>query len=425
MTSQKQPDNSRRPCGRPSGLGVGVRRRAGRLRAGPDASRKRPVSTLRHRATGAPIGRSVESPYVLAILTLVSLYGAYLILRPFLHALILGLLLAMLFHPLHRLLHRRLHGRRNLAAICSVLIVVLLVIAPALLFAGALVNQGIETFQEAQAWLKAGKLEEALDSPRFRDVLRSPAIIQVTQFFGVYPGDIDLKKAIQKLDLPAKLLEASRTALRFGATQIVPILSKTGELLFNFFLMFFLMFYAFRDGERLLAWVLHLSPLNDTQEKALLARIRGVTRGVVIGALGTAACQGLVAMIGFRIVGVPALFWGTVLALGSLIPLVGAALVWVPAALYLLIAGHPWSALFLVLWCIFLVGTVDNFVRPILMHGATGMSSAVLFLALIGGLRCFGPVGILYGPLIFGLCAVCLYIYELENHEFLSLQDRT
>ena len=414
MVNQEQSRDEKRPT-----------RRVRRLRAFPGARSIGPGRSRRDCRSSHPGAVSGGSRYVLLFLTLLSLYGVFLILHPFLHALILGLLLATLFYPLHRRILERLRNRKNVAAACSILIVAAVVIVPGVLFVGALVHQGIDTFQHTQTWIKAGKLDEALDSPQLRNMLRSPIIIHITQFFGVYPGDIDLRKVIDKIDLPARILDASRTALRFGATQILPVLSKTGELLFNFFLMFFLMFYGFRDGERLLAWVLHISPLNDTEEQALISKIQGVTRGVVVGALGTAACQGGLAMIAFALVGIPALFWGTMLALGSLIPVVGAAMVWVPAALYLLIAGHPVSSLFLVLWCMLLVGTVDNFVRPILMHGATGMLSAVLLLALLGGLRCFGPVGILYGPLIFGLCAVCLYIYELEHHEFLTHQDRT
>jgi len=353
------------------------------------------------------------------LLVLVSLYGAYLVVRPFLHALILAVLMAALLSPIHQWLFRRLGNRRNLCAFLSVLVTAALVIGPILFLLGAAVQQGVDTFQQAQEWLKAGKLQEAWESSQVQAFLHKPFVQRIFERFQKQPGDFGFDGA----ELSKRLIEMSQAALKFGAARILPVMSGTGRLVFNFFVMLFVMFYLFRDGRRILDYCLHLSPLSRTQEEILIERIRSVTRAVLIGALVTAACQGFAASIAFVIVGIPALFWGIMYAFASLIPIVGGTVIWIPAVGYLLLTGHIWQGVFLAAWCMAVVGTIDNFLRPVLMRGVTGMSTVVLFMAIIGGLQLFGPVGLIYGPLIFGLCAVCLAIYEIENREFLTAQD--
>lgn len=116
----------------------------------------------------------------------------------------------------------------------------------------------------------------------------------------------------------------------------------------------------------------------------------------------------------------PALFWGTVMAFSSLIPVVGTALVWVPAAGYLAMAARWKSAIFLIIWGVVVVGSVDNFLRPFLMRGKEGVSPFYIFLTIIGGIQLFGLAGILYGPLILGFATVMLYIYQVEYQDVLG-----
>ncbi len=147
----------------------------------------------------------------------------------------------------------------------------------------------------------------------------------------------------------------------------------------------------------------------------LIQRIQAVTKSAVFGTVLTGIAQGGLAMIAFAITGIPWLVYGVMLGFASLIPVVGTALVWVPCVIYLLIYGKIGSAIFLALWCIVVVGLVDNLLRPLLMQGKTGMPSLILFFAILGGIQLFGLIGVIYGPLIFGLCAVLLVIFELET----------
>ena len=139
-----------------------------------------------------------------------------------------------------------------------------------------------------------------------------------------------------------------------------------------------------------------------------------MARSVFVGSFLTALCQGVAGGIGLALVGIPALFWGAVIGVASLIPLVGTALIWVPAAGYLFLVGRWGSAVFLLIWCGVLVGFIDNFLRPFLMRGGGGLSPFYVFLAVMGGLEYFGLPGLLYGPLILTFAAAILYLYKEE-----------
>jgi predicted PurR-regulated permease PerM len=123
--------------------------------------------------------------------------------------------------------------------------------------------------------------------------------------------------------------------------------------------------------------------------------------------------------------GFPGLFWGAVMAFASLIPVVGCALVWAPAAIYLAATGDMGWAIFLAVWGVVVVGSIDNFLRPLFMQGDNSPNTVLLFFSLLGGLNSFGLMGLLYGPLIVALTLVLFRLYEREFHHFLSRQDRT
>jgi len=185
-------------------------------------------------------------------------------------------------------------------------------------------------------------------------------------------------------------------------------------VLLSFCLMLFVMFYCLRDGAKMLDYLARLSPLSSQQEQLLLARVQAVSRSAIMGTLVTGVAQGGLAMIAFAVAGIPWLLWGVMLGFASFIPLVGTALIWVPCVAYLLVMGKVAMAIGLALWCLVVVGLVDNLLRPWLMQGQTGMASVVLFFAILGGIKLFGLPGVIYGPLVIGLCTAVFYILELE-----------
>jgi predicted PurR-regulated permease PerM len=344
-------------------------------------------------------------------------------LRGSLHAIVLAILLASLFAPLHRRVLGRLPTWPNLSAFLSLALVFLVLLVPAGALLSALVGQGITSIQSGQQWIAEGRLQEAVKRIDLASLMEKPSLRFLRKPLETWLGVSDLKDVdINNSRLADTLANSGQRLLNLLGRCIAPLIAGTGQVLVGFAVMLFVLFFAFRDGQRTIDYVRHLLPLSRTQEDALLDRMRDVSRAVVLGTGVTAVAQGVAAMIAFAIVGIPALFWGTALAVASLVPVVGTAVVWIPAVVYLVLAGKTGSAIFLAVWCVVVVGSLDNVLRPIVMGGRAGMPSLVVFFSVVGGIQLFGPMGIVYGPLVFGVCAVCIYTYELENAHFLRSQ---
>ena len=154
--------------------------------------------------------------------------------------------------------------------------------------------------------------------------------------------------------------------------------------------------------------------MSKAYEKLLIDRLKSVAKSALLGTGMTSLAQGVLAMVAFAIVGVPWFFWGVMTAFASLIPVIGCAIIWIPCAIYLHVIGKTGMAIFLALWSIIVVGCADNFIRPYFMKEDSGMSSMIAFFSILGGMQLFGLLGVIYGPLICGVCAVLLYIFKLE-----------
>ena len=213
-------------------------------------------------------------------------------------------------------------------------------------------------------------------------------------------------------ELIGKLTAILQKGLTTVIKSLMGLVKQIWLLVVNFFIMLLVMFFGFRDGPMFVKYVRDISPFSDKVQEQILDRISEVSRAVLFGILGTALVQSIIAMIIFRIVKIPALLWGSLLGMCSLIPFIGTSLVWIPITIYFLLIGQPMNAIFVMVGCGGIVANVDNFMRPaFICGGRTGMSYIVLFCSLLGGLQTFGLAGVVYGPLICGLCALCLYIF--------------
>jgi len=166
----------------------------------------------------------------------------------------------------------------------------------------------------------------------------------------------------------------------------------------------------------MVARIKHLTPLREEQQERIIENLRLISKSVLVGGFLVAALQGVAGGIGLAIVGIPPLFWGTVMAFTAFVPVVGPSLVWIPAVFVLLFHDEWKSALFLALWCSVLVSSIDTFLRPFLMGGTAGVPTMFLFFAILGGIQVFGILGLLYGPLILAFAVVMLKIYADEYH---------
>ncbi len=344
--------------------------------------------------------------FLVAVLVL-SLGLALYVVWPFADPLIMGAVMATLFYPTQRWILRKLPGKRNLAALITVLLITLVIVIPVLVFLAALISQGMEMATRVSDWLGHVDLARLQENPR---------IAQLLAGMRRYLPFVHLEGEELRTQLVAASTGLGQALLKSGTS----ILGNAVDFVVDFAIMLFLTFYFLRDGKAMVNTVKHLSPLRSGQEERILARIKAVTRSVFLGSFLTAVCQGLAGGIAMAVVGIPALFWGTVLGLASLVPVVGTALVWVPATAYLVFLGSYKSAVFFAAWCAIIVGSIDNFLRPFLMQGQAQMSPFYIFLAIIGGLQVFGLAGLLYGPLIIAFATVMLYIYRSEYHEVLD-----
>jgi len=345
-------------------------------------------------------------PFLL-LMVLVSLFLAAVILRPFAEPIIMAIVLASLFYPLNVWLVERYKGRKVLAALTVVLIIVFVIIIPLLAFLSALLAQGVDSLNRVHAWLNQENIQEMVESPR-----AIAALIWIDENLSF----IDFSK----LDLQGNLMALSKGLGQVLLSRGATLVGDISSFIVKFCIMIFVSFFFIRDGKQMVERVKHLSPLPADHEEQIIDKIRNVARSVMYGSFLTAVCQGVVGGIGLAFVGIPALFWGTIMAIASLIPMVGTSLVWVPAVVYLILFGRWKSAIFLTVWSVVLVGSIDNFLRPYFMKGRADMSPFFIFLAIIGGIQVFGLAGILYGPLIFSFAAVMLYIYSIEFEYFLK-----
>ena len=345
-------------------------------------------------------------PFLLGML-FIALGLAMYVLWPFLNPIIMAGVLAALFFPVQQRLDRRLGHRPNVAALLVVLLITVVIVFPALLVTSMLTAEGLQVAASISAWLGDVDVMNLESNPRI-----AQALAWADRTFPY----LDVSGS----EIRTQLIALSKNFGQFLVSSGTGLLGNVAMLLTNFGIMIFACFYLVRDGERLVRSVKYLSPLREAQEDRILERIKGVIRSVFVGSFLTAVCQGVAGGIGLAIVGIPGFFWGTMLGFASLVPVVGTALVWIPATVYLFLVGSWKSGVFLALWSMIIVGSIDNFLRPYLMQGQARMSPFTLFLGIIGGIQVFGLAGLLYGPLVMAFAAVMLYIYQHEYQELLD-----
>ncbi|HVR74425.1 MAG TPA: AI-2E family transporter [Planctomycetota bacterium] len=195
---------------------------------------------------------------------------------------------------------------------------------------------------------------------------------------------------------------------------VTAILANTFEVVLKFFLMLFILFFFFKDGHSILSTLRRVVPLERGQQERVLVAFEEVSRSVIRGSLGTAAIQGIVASIVFLMVGIPAVFWGVMVSITALIPPVGTSLATVPLIIALFLSGHWVKGIVVSVMAVF-VGVLDNVVRPLLMQGSLRIHPIWLVLSILGAVGAYGPLGILYGPLILVLLGTFVRLFVVEE----------
>jgi predicted PurR-regulated permease PerM len=340
----------------------------------------------------------IERAFFVALLVAVTIAFLWLI-RSFLQPIFWAIALGIVVYPLHARLVSRLRGRTGLAAAVSVVTVVVVVILPLIGIGAAVTREGTALY----ARLDTGDLGVA--SLYERAERSMPRVAETLERFGIDPARLE-----------SQLSSAAVTASRYIASRALAIGQDTVRVTVFFFLMLYLLFFFLRDGPRLLEGLVRALPFGDERERHLLERFAEVSRATIKGTLVVGIAQGTIGGIAFAVLGIGApVLWGVVMALLSILPAVGPALVWVPAAVVLIASGEIVAGIALILIGIFVIGLVDNLLRPILVGRDTRMPDYLILLSTLGGLAGFGLAGIIIGPII---AAFFLSIWQMAELEF-------
>jgi len=340
----------------------------------------------------------------LSAMTAIALYFSYLLFRPFLTPLLAAVVIAVIFFPIHSHIQRWLRSP-SLAAMASTITVVLLVIVPAV----AIILAIKEEVTGLYALIDQKSTESGGLSPYLTQLLQRPM-----QLIGRY---VDLSQ----IDLRSWTLGRLRELSSFLVAEGWMIVGGLTSFVVNALITLFTLFFLFREGRSTRRRVAAVLPLSAEQVDKLLGGIENTIIGTVYGGLVVAAVQGTLVGLALWILGVPSpVLWGVVAAFFALLPLVGTTVVWAPAALYLLATGNWVKAVILVVWGLFVVGSIDNVLRPYLISGRVQMHTLLIFFAVFGGVNVFGFLGLIIGPVILAVTITLLGLLRDESRAWTS-----
>ena len=324
-----------------------------------------------------------------------------LLLSRFATPLILATVIASLFHPTYKALVRKVGGRPNLAAFLLCLLVTFLIVLPVLLLAMNLASEAQQAVQAYQEQMKQG--------------IRVPGTQQIESAW----NRITRTLSLPRVDLHDSLRTAAREGVMFVLYNSSSILAGFADLVFEFFVMIFTVFFLFRDGPKFGREVLSLVPLATGDKHRLASRFQEAIRATFLGSFATALAQGFATwLVLFLLDFNSPVLLGTIAGFGSFVPMVGAAIVWVPAAAFLALKGLWLKALILTICGAFGISILDNVVRPWVMQRAShGIHTLMIFFGILGGLSVFGFAGLVLGPVIVAFSMTILDIAKAEFAE--------
>jgi len=341
------------------------------------------------------MNKNNHSHYFLLIALAASLAIVYFIAKPFLGPLILAAVLAFLFQPIYQRVLNYLKKRESLAAFSTTLIAVILVLLPVALL-------GTQIFKEST------QLYQSLTSEE--NGLETSIWVALDQIRGIFPIINNIE-----LDFSRYVKQGLEVLVQnFGV-----VFSSFAKILLHAFVFLTAFYFFLKDGSKLKNYFVALSPLRDADDELVVSRLKTAVSAAIKGNLTIGLIQGLLTGIGFAIFGVPnAALWGGVAAVAAFLPGIGTALVILPAIIFLFLTGNTFGGFGLLAWGLIAVGLVDNFLGPKLVGRGMQLHPLAVFIAVLGGLAFFGPLGFLLGPLAISVCLALIDIY-------FSLKDKS
>ena len=341
-----------------------------------------------------------KSVLVLMVIAISTLFLSMI--NQFIMAIFLAGLFSALARPVYRHLKIWFGGRRHLASATTMLLMIVVVLIPLMLLVGVVVGQAIDVGQSATPWVR-----EYIDQPDSLTALLKhlPFYDQLVPYRGLI-----LEKTGQLVGSISKVIANGLSSATLG----------TVNFLFMTFVFLYTMYFFQMDGPKLIRKILYYLPLGSDDENLMLEKFTSVTRATLKGSLLIGLLQGGLAGVAFAVAGIDnAVFWGTIMAVLSIIPSVGSALVWGPASVILIVGGNVGAGVGLLVFCALVVGSLDNLLRPMLVGKDTRMHELMIFFGTLGGIVMFGIAGIFIGPLIASLFVTIWELYGIAFDDFL------
>ncbi len=333
------------------------------------------------------------------VLTLIILYFSYIIIKPFLVEIFLALVLFIISKPLYSMILQLFRGQRGLSSALTCLLLAFFIIVPIITLASIIAGQALDVYDLISQGLHSGALWQNLT--------------EKLAFLQDYAKQLNIPIDLDKLQIEQLIRSALVNASQFIYTNSIGLVKGFTSVIFSLLLILFITFFYFLEGDDFINAIKELSPLDPAHNEEIMGDVENTVKATLRGTVIVALIQGILGGLGFLIFGVPkAAFWGTVMVPASVIPVVGAALIWLPGALFLYFQGHTWYGLGLVFWGVVVIGSIDNLLKPYLMRGARYTPTVFTLFAIMGGITYFGTIGFILGPLILSFLLSVLSIYQ-------------
>lgn len=318
--------------------------------------------------------------------TAIIVIGIFMVLQPFLPAMVFAGVLAIATWPLFERLKRSLGGNPTLAATVMLLAILVLVIIPITLLSAAAADKLPVAFEVVKGWSKGG--------------LHAPEALKTIPVVGER-AYAEIESLLADRDQLAALLQR---AIEPAGKVSIAFVRVLGDGILQLLLVAFVVFFYYRDGDRIADVLRRASErLSGKLSAEVMTIVTGTTRSVFIGIVGTAAAQAIVALIGFLIAGVPAAFMLSIATFVLSVVPMGPVLIWGSAAIWLYLQGETGWAIFMLVWGAAVISSIDNFLKPILIARGSTLSLGMIFLGVLGGVIAFGFIGVILGPVLLAL----------------------
>ncbi|RKX27767.1 MAG: hypothetical protein DRP46_09605 [Candidatus Zixiibacteriota bacterium] len=329
-------------------------------------------------------------------------YLFYRIMIPFFTPIAWAGILVIVFYPLYTRLRKKMKSP-GVASLVTCIIVFFIIIGPALYIMASLVQEAATAVQKLNDAYQSGELNALLSfNIPFMDLIKSK--------LADYPqlADVDFQSIIRN---------AVATVTKAIGSQATTAIANITLTIAYFILMLFAMFFFFRDGDRIVAFLKRITPLESEQISLMYSHLREVIEGMMYGGVVIALIQGFLGGILFWIMGISSpVLWGSVMALLAFVPILGPFLIYIPAGVIMILSGSPVKGIIIIIIGTVVVSQIDNFLRPILFKGKTQTHTLMLFFSIMGGIAMFGLLGVVLGPFIAAVFLGLLKMFELQLH---------